>query len=63
MTYTCELDTAVTALWCSTLLLEVKVAELTTWGLNNPDLVGLGVVSEEPQSVSLSSRRAVQFVW
>lgn len=45
-TYTCELATAVTALWCSALLLDVKVTELTTWGLDDTGQVGLGVVSD-----------------
>jgi len=44
LTYTWELDAAVTALWCSSLLLEVEVTELATWGLDNADLVGGGVV-------------------
>lgn len=45
MTYACKLDAAVTALWCGTLLFDVKVPELTTWSLDHADLVGLGVVS------------------
>lgn len=44
-TYTCELDTAVTTLWCCALLLEVEVSELTAWGLDHSDLVGTSVVS------------------
>ena len=44
-TYTGELETTVTTFWCSSLLLDVKVTEFTTWGLNDADLVGLGVVS------------------
>lgn len=43
-TYTWELDAAVTALWCGTLLLEVKVTELATWSPDNADLVGGRVV-------------------
>jgi len=46
-TYTSELDTAVTALGCSALLLEVKVTELTTGSLDHTGDVGLGVVSED----------------
>lgn len=46
MTYTWELDATVTALWCSALLLEVKVTELSTWGLDDADLVGGGVIPE-----------------
>lgn len=45
-TYTWELDAAVTALWSGTLLLEVKVTELSTWGLNDADLVGGGVIPD-----------------
>jgi len=45
-TYTCELDTTVTALGGGSSLLDVQVAELTTWGLDHADLVGLGVVSD-----------------
>jgi len=39
MTYTWEFDTAVTAFWCSTGLLDVKISEGTAWGLDNADLV------------------------
>ena len=46
VTYTWELDATVTALWCSALLLEVKVTELSTWGLDDADLVGGGVIPE-----------------
>lgn len=46
MTYTWELDATVTALWCSALLLEVKVTKLSTWGLDDADLVGGGVIPE-----------------
>lgn len=53
-TYTCKLDTAVAALWCSSSLLDVKVTELTTWGLDHADLVGLGVVSVSVFSVCSS---------
>ena len=45
-TYTWELDAAVTAFWCSTLLLEVKDTELATWGLDDADLVGGGVIPD-----------------
>lgn len=45
LTYTWELNSTVTALWCSSGLLDVEVTERTTWGLHNADLVGLGVVS------------------
>ena len=44
-THTWELDATVTALWCSSSLLDVKVSELATWSLDNADLVRLGVVS------------------
>jgi hypothetical protein len=44
LTYTWELDATVTALWCGSLLLEVEVTELATWGLDNADLVGGGVI-------------------
>ena len=44
-TYTCKLDTAVTALGGSALLLDVKVTELATRGLDNSDLVGTSVVA------------------
>lgn len=43
-TYTWELDAAVTALGCGTLLLEVEVTELATWSPDNADLVGGRVV-------------------
>lgn len=46
VTYTWEFDTAVTAFWCSSSLLDVKVSELATWGLDNSDLVGTSVVSD-----------------
>jgi hypothetical protein len=44
-TYTCKLDTTVTTLGSSTLLLDVKVTELATGSLDDSDLVGLGVVA------------------
>jgi len=46
-TYTCELEATVTALGSSALLLDVKVAELTTGSLDHTGDVGLGVVSRE----------------
>lgn len=45
-TYACKLDTTVTALGSGTLLLDVKVTELATGGLDNSDLVGTSVVAE-----------------
>ena len=46
-THTRELDTAVTALGSGTLLLQVKVTELTTGGLDDANLVGPRVVPVE----------------
>lgn len=44
VTHTGELDATVTALGSSTLLLQVKVTELTTGGLDDANLVGPRVV-------------------
>lgn len=41
---TWQTDTTVTTLWGSTSLLGVLSSQNTTWGLNDLDLVGLGVV-------------------
>jgi len=43
-----EFDAAVTAFWCSALLLQVKISELASGSLNNADLVRLGVVRLSP---------------
>lgn len=43
-TYTGELDAAVTAFRCSALLLDVQVSEVATRGLDDANLVRLGVV-------------------
>lgn len=45
-TYTWEFDATVAALGRGTLLLDVKVSELTTGSLDHADLVRLGVVSK-----------------
>lgn len=45
MTYAAQFRTTVTTLWRSTLLLGVKVSELTTRSPDDTGLVGLGVVS------------------
>lgn len=41
---TLQRDTTVTTLWSGSLLLQVLSDQLTTWGLDDSDLVGLGVV-------------------
>ena len=41
---TWQFDSAVTALWCSTGLLDVKISELAAGSLDNSDLVGSSVV-------------------
>ena len=46
-THTGELDAAVSALDGSSALLDVKVTELSTGGLDDADLVGTGVVPVE----------------
>ena len=46
-TYSRELETTVTALGGGALLLEMKVAKLTTGSLDHTGDVGLGVVSRE----------------
>jgi len=43
-THPWQFDPTVTALWCSTLLLDVQVPELSAGGLHNADLVASGVV-------------------
>lgn len=50
-THTGELDAAVTALGSSTLLLQVKVTELTAGGLDDANLVGPRVVPIESKKV------------
>lgn len=45
-THAWEFDTTVTALWRSTLLLDVQVSEATTGSLDNADLVRPGVVPD-----------------
>lgn len=47
ITHTGELDATVTALGSSTLLLQVKVTELTAGGLDDANLVGPRVVPIE----------------
>lgn len=47
-TYTWELGAAVTALWSSTLLLEVQVSQLAAGSLDNADLVAASVVWHPP---------------
>jgi len=39
ITYTWQLDSTITTLWCSTSFLDVKVSKGTAWGLDNADLV------------------------
>jgi len=51
-----EFDSTVTALWCSTLLLDVQVPELSAGGLHNTDPVASGVVPI-PSSVGQSAVR------
>ncbi|KNE00956.2 hypothetical protein QG37_01827 [Candidozyma auris] len=41
---TSQRDTTVTTLWSGSSLLQVSSDQLTTWGLDDSDLVGLGVV-------------------
>lgn len=54
-TYAGELGATVTALGGSGPLLEVKVPESTTRGLDDADLVGAGVVAASYASVSIRS--------
>lgn len=61
LTYTRELDTAVTALGGGTPLLDVKVPVLATGGPDNADLVGDRVVPEHAYvSLQFLSSRAVR---
>jgi hypothetical protein len=50
-THTGELDAAVTALGSSSLLLQVKVTELTAGGLDDANLVGPRVVPIESKKI------------
>lgn len=55
-TYTRELDAAVTALGGCAALLEVKRTQLTTRGLDDPGLVGAGVVPIRKPYISILSQ-------
>ena len=58
-THTGELDAAVTALGSSTLLLQVKVTELTAGGLDDANLVGPRVVPiERKEKPSMNRSRS-----
>ena len=58
-THTRELDTAVTALGSSTLLLQVKVTELAAGSLDNADLVGPRVVPVAKFHQYMSTERVI----
>lgn len=50
---TLQWNTGVTTLWSGSQLLDVLTTQSTTWGLNNLDLVRLGVVCNEKREILL----------
>lgn len=59
-THTGELDAAVTALGSGTLLLQVKVPEHTTRGLDDANLVGPRVVPVKRENSSICRSKTIQ---